>query len=214
MSLKLQDNNCSLLQKTRAREVESLREENLGSGAWLIYLPGFLYKRRLGPICHNCIQETSEPHLHQAVTAIQHYNEFLMQDRLLADGFHSDVPGGARSSFHRPARELNLTEQPLDLVAREAQLSAWCFNYWNNLLCMIKFLSIKQVITLSRNNVLCCMVLERTVAMYFCVRCIIILLFKQLNACAMNKKQNMSMLFCTHATRFQSRRWKLLMSKR
>ena len=31
---------------------------------------------------------------------------------------------GARSSFHQPARELNLAEQPLDLVAREAQLSA------------------------------------------------------------------------------------------
>ena len=94
MSLKPQDNNCSLLQKTRAREVESLQKENLGSGAWLIHLPGVLYKRRLGPICHNCIQEASEPHLHQAVTAIQHYNEFLMQDHLLADGFHSDEPAG------------------------------------------------------------------------------------------------------------------------
>ena len=93
--LKLQDNNCSLLQKTRAREEESLREENLGSGAWLIYLPGILYKRRLGPICHNCVQETSEPHLHQAVTTIQHYDELHpMQVRLLADEFHSGVPAG------------------------------------------------------------------------------------------------------------------------
>ena len=35
---------------------------------------------------------------------------------------------GARSAFHQPARELNLAEQPLDLVIREAQLSAWHFN--------------------------------------------------------------------------------------
>ena len=50
--------------------------------------------RRLGPICHNCIQETSEPHLHQALITVQHYDEFHpMQDRLRADGFHSGLRG-------------------------------------------------------------------------------------------------------------------------
>ena len=36
--------------------------------------------------------------------------------------------GPDHHSTNQPARELNLTEQPLDLVVRQAQLSAWRFS--------------------------------------------------------------------------------------
>ena len=65
---------------------------------------------------------TSNPHLSQAITVIQHHNEFH-----LCKVAFSLI--GATSFLRQPARDLNLLEQPLDVIAREARLSERCSVY-------------------------------------------------------------------------------------
>ena len=96
-----------------------------GSGAWLIHPLVFSTSGSWSPSATIAFKRTASLNstkLSQPYTTTKNFIRCKIAFSLMDSTVICQQ--GATSSLHQPARELNLAEQQLDLIVREAQLSA------------------------------------------------------------------------------------------